>query len=182
MTNELSVNQELAAGAATVSEILVQDTPEYEIYKLPNGKFEKRMKYQKEWSYVPETQEELLHFFQLMNEENHPDVTEMKKMEGEIIEIKNVFHNPYKSFDEETGMTDAGVNTMIETSEGKFIVTSSKSVYWNLKQIFEVFGTPGTPQYLGAKVAIVATKKEKGTQLSLKLLGLSEQPKEVKKA
>ena len=72
MTNELAVNQELAT-KATVSEILVQDAPDYEIYKLPNGKFEKRMKYQKEWSYVPETQEELLHFFQLMNEENHPD-------------------------------------------------------------------------------------------------------------
>ena len=94
MTNDLQVNQELASNAATVSEILVQDTAEYEIYKLPTGKFEKRMKYQKEWSYVPETQEELLRFFQLMNEQDNPEVTELKNAVGEILEIKNVYHNP----------------------------------------------------------------------------------------
>ena len=181
MTNDLQVNQELASNVATVSEILVQDTPEYEIYKLPTGKFEKRMKYQKEWSYVPETQEELLRFFQLMNEQDNPEVTELKNAVGEILEIKNVYHNPYKSFDEETGTTDAGVNTMIETNDGKFFVTSSKSVYWNLKQIFDVFGKPNTPNYLGVKVAVVSTKQKRGNQLSLKLLGLSDEPKEVEK-
>lgn len=181
MTNDLQVNQELASNGVTVSEILVQDTPEYEIYKLPNGKFEKRMKYQKEWSYVPETQEELLRFFKLMNEQDNPEVTELKNAVGEILEIKNVFHNPYKSFDEETGTTDAGVNTMIETNDDKFFVTSSKSVYWNLKQIFDVFGKPNTPNYLGVKVAVVSTKQKRGNQLSLKLLGLSDEPKEVAK-
>lgn len=181
MTNELQVNQELAANGISFSEILVQNTPDYEVFKLPNGKFEKRMKYQKEWSYVPETQEELLRFFQLMNEQDNPEVTELKNAVGEILEIKNVFHNPYKSFDEETGTTDAGVNTMIETNDGKFFVTSSKSVYWNLKQIFDVFGKPNTPNYLGVKVAVVSTKQKRGNQLSLKLLGLSDEPKEVAK-
>lgn len=171
MTNQLETTN-------PQSEIMVQDTPEYSIFQLPTGKFEKRMKYQKEWTYLPETQEELLRFFQLMNEQENPEVSQLKTCVGDIFEIKHVYHNPYQSFDKDTGMTDAGVNTMIETEDGKFLVTSSKSVYWNLKQIFNVFGTPGTDQYLGVKVVVTTTKQAKGTQLGLKLLGLSE-PKPI---
>lgn len=163
--NELSTNQ---------TEILVQDTPKYAVFQLPNGKYEKRMKYEKQWSFIPETNEELVQLYQIMNEDSEL-VKPMKSAVGEIFDIKNVYFNPYESFDEETGTSTAGVTTMLETTEGAYFATSSKTVYYNLQNMFDVFGFPGTEKYLGVRVAIVSEKQKKGDQISLKMLGLTPQ-------
>lgn len=167
--NEITTNNQQAS-----AEILVEDTPKYAVYQMPDGRFEKRMKYQKFWSFVPETNEELINLFQIMNEQDNPNVIEFKSAIGEVLDIKNVYFNPYSSFDEETGTTNSGVTTTIETVDGKYYATSSKTVYYNLQNIFDVFGTPNTDKYLGVKVAIVSTKRQQGNQISLKLIGLSD--------
>ena len=46
--NEITTNNTQAS-----AEILVEDTPKYAVYQMPDGRFEKRMKYQKFWSFVP---------------------------------------------------------------------------------------------------------------------------------
>lgn len=163
-------------------ERIVQETNEFTVVQLADGKFEKRMKYAKEWSYIPQTNEELLKFYQLTNsseDEEIENLTAFKNANGEIIEIKNFYFTPYNSFDEETGRSASGVTTMIEGIDGQYYVTSSKKVYWDLRGMFDVFGKPNTPGYLGLKVAIRHSKVtgadgKKRDQMNLKLLGLSD--------
>lgn len=160
-----------------LGEVLIEETKNYKIFKLADGTFKKTMKYEKFWTFTPETEEEVLTLFQLFNEQDNENVTPMSEATGEILSIKNVFFNPYDSFNEETGINDSGVNTTIETQDGKYFVTSSKSVYFNLQNIFNVFGTPNTEKYLPVKVAIVSTKKEQGKQITLKAVGLDKEVK-----
>lgn len=166
MTNEIAATNQ-------VSELLIEETPKYSIYKLPDGKFEKRMKYEKFWTNIPESNEELIELYQVMNEQDSELVTPLKEAVGELLDIKHVYFNPYSSFDDETGTSQSGVTTTIQTQDGKYYATSSKSVYYNLQNMFEVFGTPGTEQYLGVRMAVTSTKAARGNQISLKLLGLS---------
>lgn len=169
MTNELSTN-------LNQIETLVEETNEYSIYKTPEGKYEKRMKYSQFWSRTPETEEEMVELYSIMNEQDSELVIPFKRAIGEVLEIKHVFFNPYNSFDEETGQSTTGVTTTLETYDGKYYATSSKTVYYNLQNIFKTFGTPGTPNYLGVKVAIKSTKAKHGDQISLAVLGLASKP------
>lgn len=162
-------------------EKLVTETNEYSVFQLPNGKFEKRVKYQAYSSIHPETTEEQVMLYNLLNGD---EALEMKAHIGTIFEIMNVVFSPYDSFDEETGVSDAGVSTIIlgvtDNGEPVTFATSSKTVYWDLQNMFKVFCKPDDENYLGIKVAITGTKQQRGTQIGLKLLGLSTPaPKDV---
>lgn len=167
--NEMTTNVGFATG-----EILVQETAEYSVYQLPNGKFEKRVKYPQEWSRVPETDEELIEFYKIMNESDNDKVLSMSDHVGSMFTIKNYYFTPYSNFDEDTGVSNAGVTTLLETTDGEYYATSSKTVYWTLRNMFQTFGTPGTEQYIPFKVAITGQKQKRGTQINLKLVGLAK--------
>lgn len=156
-------------------ETIVSDTKDFTIYKQSDGKFRKEMKYEKFFSKVPETEEEQLKLYQVFNsDEDSKLVTSLKTVEGMPIEIKNVYFNPYQSFDEETGKSTNGVTTMIEDTEGLFYATSSKAVYFTLKNIFEAFGTPNTPNYKPIVVTVTGKKLAKGRQINLEMQGVKK--------
>lgn len=173
MTNEL-VNTETGEITTQTNnfEEIVQDTNEYTIVKTAEGKFRKDMKYRKFFSKVPETNEDLIELYNLLNSQDESLVTPMKKVTSEIIEIHQIYTNPYTSFDEDTGRNTNGVTTLIYDGE-RHIATSSKSVYYRVLGLFEVFGYPNSENYKPIKVQVTETKMQNGYQIDLKLISLS---------
>lgn len=168
MTNEMTIVNNVTGETMNVSGVIVSDTPEYTIVQTQDGKFKKNMKYQAFSSRNPETQEEKIELYKVLNEDGNENVIEMKSMIDKPITIEHVFINPYTTFDEETGKNTHGVTTTIQ-SEGKYYVTSSKSVYYTLRNLFSTFGNPTDQNYQPIKVIVTGTKQKNGVQINLKL-------------
>ncbi len=165
--NELQVNTQ--TGEILDTSNIVQETADYTIIKLPDGKFKKEMKYKRIFTKIPETKEEQVLMYRVFNDENNQDlVTSLSNMVGDIITIDQLYTNPYASFNEKTGASENGVVTTIQDGDS-FYATSSKSVYYTLLNMFEVFGTPNTLDYEPIKVIVTAKKLTNGTQINLSL-------------
>lgn len=155
---------------------IVEDNNDYTVYRLADGTFKREMKFQKFWSRTPNTEDETMELYKLFNESDDAEnVHQFKKSVGEIITIKNFFVNPYASFDEETGEVTQGMTLMLEDDKGEFYVTSSKSAYYTLKNIFNTFKLPNTDGYKPIKVVVTETRntQTKNMMIGLKLVGFA---------
>lgn len=174
MENEVILNTntgEISNSQVNIGEEIIQDTDDFTIVKLPNGKFRKDIKYKRMYTKIPQSKEEIIELYKILNTEDNPDVTPMRDILNQEIEIHQAYTNPYQSFDEETGGNTNGVTTTIYTGE-KYVATSSKSVYHTLMGLFEMFGYPNTENYEPIKVKIVGKKRENGIQINLELVSL----------
>lgn len=148
---------------------VVEDTPTYQVVKGADGKLTKMAKYQAYSSIKAETREEKVKLYNLLNSRDG-EVKEMKTKKNATITIKDVVFNPYSKFDEQTGIDRPMVNTIIGTDEGEYIATSSKGVYFDLQNMFEIFGKPDEPDYEPIKVQIIGHRTTNGEQFGLKLV------------
>lgn len=148
---------------------IVEDYPTYDIIQTPDGKKHKRAKYARMCTIPTETKEDKIKVYNLLNSRDD-SVKEMKTMKNATIEIKNVIFNPYSKFDELLNIDSNQVNTIIETTDGEYIATSSKGVYFDLQNMFDIFGVPGSDGYDPLKVQIRGKKSANGEQINLKLL------------
>ena len=168
MTNEMTNYQ-------NNQENIVEETENYKVIKLEDGTFLKKMKYQKIWTAVPETEEDQIKMYQVLNSNEEDElVTPLKNMLKQEIIIKNYFTNPYQSFDKATGESTDAVTTIIEDIEGHFYATSSKTVYYDLLRLAETFNTPNTPDYRPIIVKVNGTRQQKGIQISLSFVGFQK--------
>lgn len=163
------VNME--TGEIMSNEIVVQETAEYKIVQLPNGKFKKNMKYKPYFSRQAETEEEQIELYKVFNDSESGLVTQLKNMVGKEITIQHFFTQPYESFDEDTGNVTDGVTTTIQDTEGNYYATSSKSVYHKLFQFAQTFGLPTDDDYKPLKVKVLGIKRTNGVQIDLSLIG-----------
>lgn len=160
--NELMVNTNTGEILETN---IKRETEDYKIIKRDDGKFEKVMKYHDFSTRQPETETEKIELFRVFNDEDNTDlVTPMKSLIGETFTITDFYIQAYESFDENTGNSDYGAITTLKTKEKNYITTSSKSVYYTIKNIYNVFGLP-------FKVKIIGTQRERGIQINLSLVG-----------
>lgn len=172
MVNEMTTfNTE--TGEILQNEIVVQETNDYKIVQLPDGKFKKNMKYHEYSSRQAETEEEKIELFKVFNDTENELVTPLSNMQGKEINIAHVFTQPYQSFDEETGAVNEGVTTTLQDVDGSYYATSSKSVYYSISNILKAFGSPSSDNYKPVKVKVVGTKRQNGIQIDLKLIGLA---------
>lgn len=163
---------EMVTTDGEILEKIIEDTENYTIVRTQDGKFKKNMKYHKYFSKIPETEEETIELFKVFNSDSNDGlVTSMKNAVGEKIGIEQVYMQPYESFDEDTGNVTNGVTTTILSTKGEYFATSSKSVYYSLKNIFDTFKYPNTSGYSPILVEVTSTKQQKGYQINLKLLG-----------
>lgn len=173
--NEIAMNENtvynVETGEIAAGEIIVSETSDYRIVQLPNGEFKKNMKYHQYFSRRPETEEEQIELYNVFNDENSELVTPLKNMIGKEISLQHVFIQPYQSFDEKTGTLTDGVTTTIQDAEGKYFATSSKTVYYKLKGMFEAFGNPSAEGFKPIKLKVIGTKRQNGVQIDLQLLG-----------
>lgn len=170
-SNEMTTyNEQTGEIIPTQGEVIVQDTENFTIVQLPNGKFRKDMKYKQVYTHVPTDKKEMLQLYKVLNDENNPDVATMATRVGAEIEIHQVYTNPYQSFDEETGGNTNGVTTTIFTGK-EYIATSSKTVYYTVMGLFDTFGKPSDEDYTPLKVKITSRKMQNGNQIGLELIG-----------
>lgn len=165
------VQADLETGEILNTEIVVQDTPDYRIVKLPDGTFKKNMKYKQYFSRIAETEEEQIELYKVFNDSDSELVTPLSNMKDKEITIKHVYIQPYESFDEKTGNLTDGVTTTIEDVDGSYYATSSKSVYYTIYNIMNTFGYPNNENFKPVKVKVTGTKRQNGVQIDLELIG-----------
>lgn len=147
-----------------------QEQPKnFEIVKDPKtGKYRKAMYYKQISSKVPETDEEVLQLFMVMNDTDNKLVTPMKNVVGLEFVLDEFHTSPYESLDEDTGEITRGVTTTIKDTDGNWYATSSKSVYYTILNTYDVFGS----KIAGALKFQVTTKKvNNNNQINLAIIG-----------
>lgn len=173
MTNELQNFNTETGEIIELGDTVVSETNDYRVIKNQDGTFSKQMKFESYMSRQPESDEEKIELYKVFNDSDSELVTKLSSMVGSTIVIKHVFIQPYESFNEKDGSVTQGVVTTIEDDEGKYYATSSKSVYYSLKNIFQTFGVPSSDIYKPVKVEVTGTKQVNGLQINIKLVGLA---------
>lgn len=142
---------------------------EFQIIQGTDGKFIRKAVYQPFSSVVAETREQKINLMNLLDSD---DVAlPMGEQIGAELKIRDVIFNPYDKVDEETGEIEHGVLTYVITPENVAYVTSSKSVYFTLKKVFQVFGEPSFPEGEEIIVKIVKKKGQTHQYTDLKIIG-----------
>lgn len=164
MKNELAnVNMETGEIMELSSGNVKRETEDYMIVQLPNGKFEKRMKYKAIATFEPKTTEEEVELYKVFNEEDFEKVYTMSHLVDQEFNIVNFITKPYESFDEDTGDVTFGVITTLITDDGKYLTSSSKTVYYNMLNMYKVFKLP-------LRVKVTGTKRANGIQIGISLV------------
>lgn len=130
----------------------------YEITQNEEGKFVRKAIYKPFSSITPETKAEKIAMMNLLNGDGENSLPLGENI-GKHIPLADVIFNPYDKINEETGESEYGVLSYLITPENVVYVTSSKSVYFSLKRVFQVFGEP---HYEGEDVITVKPVKKKG--------------------
>mgnify|MGYP001217430753 CR=1 FL=1 len=137
MTEEIK-NTEVAVVSDTgfSNLVVVSEDKDFIVYQKPDGKFERKMKYHAFSSIITETREEKVALMKLRDK-----AEEMKNYIGKEILLEGVIISPYTSLDEETGdITHGATTTLITDNFTKAVVTSSKTVYFKIRELLEMFG------------------------------------------
>lgn len=173
MTNEnkaleLQVLAEEKASESTLA-LTTQIKEDYDLVIDAEGKYKRKAKYTA-WSSVrPETREQKIALMNLLN--SGDEATALSDFVGAQIVVADVIFNPYDKINEETGEQEYGVLTYIITPDGVPYVTSSKSVYFTLKRMFQVFGEPHYNETEAVKVQVVKKKGQQFQYIDLKIIG-----------
>jgi hypothetical protein len=128
----------------------------YQVSQNAEGKFVRKATYQAFSSVTPETKEQKIAMMNLLSGDDEKTMPLGENI-GKIFELADVILNPYDKVNEETGEMEYGVLSYLITQDGLVYVTSSKSVYFSLKRIFQVFGEP---HYEAGEISLKAVKKQ----------------------
>lgn len=150
----------------------IQENENFIITKNADGTFTKTVKYQKVFSTIPESDDDFMKLYSVMNDPESKEVTSMKDAIGLELDMVDFYTSPYESFDEKTGENTQGVTSLIKDVNGAYFATSSKAVYFSLLNLFDVFGDKWQDKNI--RVKIVGVKQPRGLQINLSVLGFSK--------
>lgn len=140
------------------------------IVQNEDGTFKRKATYEAYSSLKAETKAEKIWLLNLL-EGNQDSVNGLKDHVGKQFEIANVIFRPYDSINETTGKQEFGVLTYILTPDGIPYVTSSKSVYFSMKRIFEVFGAPDQEGWENIRIQVIRKKGLQFEYVDIKIIG-----------
>ena len=147
--------------------VVVSEDKDFIVYQKPDGTFERKMKYHEFTSIVTETRSEKIALLQLRDK-----AEEMKGFIGKELVLEGVIITPYTSLDEETGEISQGVTTTIITDNfTKAIVTSSKTVYFKIKELLDLFGQDLFNEGDQLTIRPVTAKGQKHMLTTIELVG-----------
>ena len=138
-----------------------ETTNNYEIKQNAEGKFERKAIYTPFSSVRPETRAQKIALLQLL--ESDDVAIPLNEAVGKKITIADVIIRPYDKVNEDSGEMEYGVLTYMISTDGEAFVTSSKSVYYTLQNVFAVFGAPHWEEEEAVTVQVV---KKKGLQFN----------------
>jgi hypothetical protein len=157
MTNELTLT--------TVSE-----NENYVILKDEAGKFVRKAKFNDYSSIVAESRADKMWLLNLL-EGAEGSGNGLKEHVGKQIEVANVITRKYDKINEETGQTEYGVLTYLLTPDKVAYVTSSKSVYFSITRMMELFGKPTDADWENIIVQVGKVKQTNGDSITIKMVG-----------
>lgn len=155
MSNELTTNVQ-------------RENENYVIIKDENGKFSRKAKFQSTSTIVAETRQDKIWLMNLL-EGAEGTGNGLKDHVGKQIQVADIITRPYDKVNEETGEMEYGVLTYLLTSDRIAYVTSSKTVYFSITRMVELFGKPSAEEPF-----IVQVGKEKGLNgdlIKIKMVG-----------
>jgi hypothetical protein len=158
MTNELTT-------LTTVSE-----NENYVILKDEAGKFVRKAKFNDYSSIVAESRADKMWLLNLL-EGAEGSGNGLKEHVGKQIEVANVITRKYDKINEETGQTEYGVLTYLLTPDKVAYVTSSKSVYFSITRMMELFGKPTDADWENIIVQVGKVKQTNGDSITIKMVG-----------
>jgi|SRR5690625_3496430 len=150
-------------------EQIIEETENYVTVKLADGTFKRKAKYHEFSSFQPETREDKLWLFSLIDGEEEVGQG-MAENVGEHVEIQDIITKTYSTIDEKTGEEIHGVLTYLITPDRKAYVTSSKGVYFSIMNLMDLFGTPNDELWENITVEILSERTQNGTAIKLKMI------------
>lgn len=170
MTIENNVNELAVTEQTQVAEIVQSENDDYVVVKNAEGKFIRKAKFKEFSSVHPKTKEEKIWLLNLM-EGSEETGQGLKEHVGKQIEVANVITRRYDRINEETGQTEYGVLTYLLTPDRIAYVTSSKTVYFSITRIMDVFGTPDSEGWENITVKVGKQKGQNGDIITIKMIG-----------
>lgn len=139
------------------------------VTKGADGKFVRRAEYKPFTSIHAETKDQKIALLKLLKADGA--AIPMKKHVGDKLIVADVILRPYTSLDPDTGEILPGVLTYLFTPDQKEVyVTSSKSVYFTLRDYFEIFGEPHYSEEEQYTVQIVEKKGQKFDYIDIEMV------------
>ena len=167
--NQLNQKQSMGESQMTNNQIqAVNNQPNLVIRQDADGKFKRTATYNDFSSVVAETKEQRI---ALMNILDGDEAIPMRKASGATINLVDVITRSYESVDELTGELQYGVLTYLFDKDGKVYVTSSKTVYFTLQKIMQVFGQPTYEGEKILKLEIIERRGQHNEILDIKVVG-----------
>lgn len=177
MVNELQNNEQVDVNTGEIlsveptGEKIVEETDDFRVVQMTDGTFKRKAKFHDYSSFTPKDRDERLWLLNLIDSDNDDEVGQgMAENVGEKIEVEHVIFRRYSNIDEKTGETIEGVLTYLITPEREAYVTSSKSVYFTMRNILDLFGTPESEDWQNVVVQIKSERTQNGTAIRIKMI------------
>lgn len=148
----------------------VRETDQYVISKTEDGKFVRKAKYEDYSSFSAETRQDKIWLLNIM-EGDEETGNPLSEHIGKVIEVQDIITRKYDKLNEDTGELEYGVLTYLITPEKQAFVTSSKTVYFSVNRIMELFGRPDEEGWENIKLKVGSEKGANGTIIKVKLVG-----------
>jgi len=168
-TNQTTQNEIVTTENAQV-DVIQSETDKYVVVKQADGKFKRKAKFEEYSSIVAKDRSEKIWLMNLLDgdaESGNP----LKQHIGKQIEIANVITRKYDKINEETGELEYGVLTYLITPDKVPYATSSKSVYFSINRMMDLFGKPTDEEWENIKVQVSSTKGANGDIINIKMVG-----------
>ena len=178
MTNQIDENNvdantgEIAVQEETNVEVVQRETDEFVVVK-ENGKYKRKAKYKEYSSITPKTREEKMWLLNVVEgDENDPNSgSGLKTHVGKQIIVADVITRTYDRINEDTGKQEYGVLTYLINPEKQVFVTSSKTVYFSIIRIMDLFGKPDEEGWENVTVKVGKEKGLNGDIIKIKMIG-----------
>lgn len=169
MTNQIQ-NVNTQTGEIVQANQVVSETSSFVVSKTPEGKFVRRAKYEDYSSYQAESREDKLWLLNII-EGDETSGFGLRENIGKKIVVEDIITRRYDSVNEDTGEIEYGVLTYLITPERDAYVTSSKTVYFSINRIMELFGRPDEDGWENITVEVGSEKGANGTIIKIRMVG-----------
>jgi hypothetical protein len=170
MTNQNEVANTQAQETEIVEAHIVRENDQFVVVQDADGKFKRKAKYALYTSFKAETRADKIFLANLL-EGAEESGSGLKDHVGKQIEVQDIITRPYDKINEETGELEYGVLTYLITPEKQAFVTSSKSVYFSITRIMELFGKPTDEDWENITVKVLKERGTNGDMIKIKLVG-----------
>lgn len=169
-TNQTTQNEIVTSENQNQVAVVQSENDKYVVVKEADGTFKRKAKFEEMSSVVAESRADKIWLLNLL-EGDEESGNGLKSHVGKQIEIANVITRKYDRIVPETGELEYGVLTYLITPDKVAYATSSKSVYFSIMRMMDLFGRPNTPEWENITVKVSSTKGQNGDIINIKMVG-----------